>query len=136
MTGHGSRNAWGNGRDRQHQAEVIDAGRRHRRRRLGLWNLPMHMPTEDERDRLASRMAFPIDVHQREALRIKAQLNASSDERLVDGVAIAGQRDRGGLRHMPHDRPAKRVAQQRRLDGAERPWLMKRSIGVWPVSAC
>lgn len=56
------------------------------------------MTAEDERDRLTGRVTFPIDVHPRLVLRSETQLRAPTDERLVDGVTITGQRDRGGLR--------------------------------------
>src|SRR5713101_1059394 len=57
---------------RQHQAEVIDAGRRWRCRWQSLRHLAMHVATEDERDRLTSRMTFPVHVQARQILWIEA----------------------------------------------------------------
>src|SRR5712692_5927080 len=105
---------------RQHQAEVIDAGRRWRCRWLGLRHLPMHVATEDERDRLTSRMPFPVHIQAGQILWIEAQFDAPTNQRLVDGVPIASQRDRGGGGDAAHDRPAEGFAQQRWLDGVER----------------
>jgi hypothetical protein len=110
---------------RQYQAEVIDAGRRHWRRRLSLRHLAVHMPSEDEWDRLASWITFPIDVHPRQVVRIEAQLDSASGDRLVDEVAIAGQRDRGGLRHTPHEC----FTRQRWLDGVE--WAVAPEAFDW-----
>jgi hypothetical protein len=76
---------------RQHQAEVIDAGRRWWCRWLGLRHLAMHVATEDERDRLASRMTFPVHVQARQILGIEAQFDAPTNQRLVDGLPIAGE---------------------------------------------
>src|SRR5207245_4600621 len=47
---------------REHQAEVIDARRCMRSRWQGLGHLAMDVATEDERDRLTSRMTFPVHV--------------------------------------------------------------------------
>ena len=90
---------------REHQAEVIDAGRRWRRRWQGLGHLAMYVATEDERDRLASRMTFPVHVQTRQILWIEAEFDAPTNQRLVDGVPIASQRDRGGRGDSTHDRP-------------------------------
>ena len=51
----------------------------------------MHVATEDERDRLTSRMTFPIHVQARQILWIEAQFDAPTNQRLVDGVPIAGE---------------------------------------------
>ena len=48
---------------RQHQAEVIDAGRCWWSGWQSLRHLAMHVATEDERDGLGSRMPFPVHVH-------------------------------------------------------------------------
>src|ERR1700694_3818465 len=104
---------------RQHQAEVIDAGRRWRRGWQSLRHLAMHVATEDERDRLASRMTFPVHVQARQILWIEAQFDAPTNQRLVDGVPIASQRDRGGRGDAAHDRPAEGFAEQRWFDGVE-----------------
>src|SRR5436190_11731833 len=103
----------------QHQAEVIDAGRCWRCRWLGLRHLAMHVATKDERDRLASRMTFPVHVQPRQILWIEAQLDAPTDQRLVDGVPIASQRDRSGAGDAAHDRPTEGFAEQRWFDGVE-----------------
>jgi len=103
----------------QHQAEVIDAGRRWRRGWQSLRYLPMHVATEDERDGLASRMPFPVHVQARQILGIEAQFDAPTNQRFIDGVPIASQRDRGGGGDAAHDRPAERFAQQRWFDGVE-----------------
>src|SRR6266566_2275732 len=79
----------------------------------------MHVATEDERDRLASRVTFPVDVQARQILWIEAQFDAPTNQRLVDGVPIASQRDRGGAGDAAHDRPAEGFAEQRWLDGVE-----------------
>ena len=47
--------------------------------------------TEDERDRLTSRMTFPVHIQAGQILWIEAQFDAPTDQRLVDGVPIAGQ---------------------------------------------
>ena len=104
---------------RQHQAEVIDAGRRWRSGWQRLRHLTMHVATEDERDGLASRMPFPVHVQARQILWIEAQFDAPTNQRLVDGVPIASQRDRGGGGDAAHDRPAEGFAQQGWLDGVE-----------------
>jgi hypothetical protein len=52
----------------------------------GLRHLAMHLATEDERNRPASRMTFPIHVQAGEVLRIEARLNKPADECLVGGV--------------------------------------------------
>src|SRR5713101_3529606 len=104
---------------RQHQAEVIDAGRRWRCRWQSLRHLAVHVATEDERDRLASRMTFPEHIQARQILWIEAQFDAPTNQRLVDGVPIASQRDRGGGGDAAHDRPAEGFAEQRWLDGVE-----------------
>ena len=104
---------------RQHQAEVIDAGRRWWCRWLGLRHLAMRVPTEDQGDRLASRMTFPEHVRMRQILWIEAQFDAPTNQRLVDGVPIASQRDRSGAGDAAHDRPAEGFAQQRWFDGVE-----------------
>jgi len=39
---------------------------------------------------------FPEHVQARQVLRIEAELDATSDERRIDGVPIAGQRDGRG----------------------------------------
>src|SRR5712691_3353972 len=105
---------------REHQAEVIDAGRRWWCRWLGLRHLAVYMATEDERDCLTSRMTFPVHVQARQILWIEAQFDAPSNQRLVDGVPIASQRDRGGGGDAAHDRPAEGFAEQRWFDGVER----------------
>jgi hypothetical protein len=46
---------------------------------LGLRHLAMHVATEDERDRLASRMTFPVHLQTGQVLRIKTQLGAPTD---------------------------------------------------------
>src|SRR5712692_2562205 len=104
---------------RQHQAEVIDAGRGWRRGWQSLRHLAMHMASKDERDRLASRMTFPEHIQARQILWIEAQFDAPTNQRLVDGVPIASQRDRGGGGDAAHDRPAEGFAEQRWLDGVE-----------------
>ena len=71
---------------RVHQPEVINAGRRCGSRWSGLRHLAMHLATEDERNRLASRMTFPLHVQVGEALRIEARLNEPADPCLVSGV--------------------------------------------------
>ena len=62
------------------EPQVIDAGCRWRRRRLGLWDLAMHMATNDERDGLADGTTFQEHVQTRQVLWIEAQLDAASDE--------------------------------------------------------
>src|SRR5713226_1700640 len=104
---------------RQHQAEVIDAGRRWWCRWLGLRYLAMHVATQDERNRLTSRMALPVHVQAGEILWIEAQFDAPTNQRLVDGIPIAGEGDRGGAGDAAHDRPAEGFAEQRWLDGVE-----------------
>ena len=79
----------------------------------------MHVATEDERDGLASRIPFPVDVQARQILWIEAQFDAPTNQRFIDGVPIASQRDRGGRGDAAHDRPAEGFAQQRWLDGVE-----------------
>ena len=96
----------------EHQSEVIDARRRWWRRWQSLRHLAMHVATENERDRRSSRMALPVDVQFGEVLRIEAQFDAPTNQRLVDGVPIAGERDRGGAGHAAHDRPTEGFAQQ------------------------
>jgi hypothetical protein len=88
---------------RQHQAEVIDAGRCRRSGWQGLRHLTMHVTTEDERDRLASRMTFPVHVQMRQILGIEAQFDAPTNQRLIDGVPIASQRNRSGGGDAAHD---------------------------------
>src|SRR6202158_6526718 len=61
---------------RQHQAEVIDAGRRWRRGWQSLRHLAMHVATEDERDRLASRMTFPVNAQPGQVLGIEREFEA------------------------------------------------------------
>ena len=73
----------------EHQSEVIDAGRRRRCRWQGLRHLAMYVATEDERDRLTSRMTFPVHVQAGQIFGIEAQFDAPTDQRLVDGVPIA-----------------------------------------------
>src|SRR5436190_14431650 len=79
----------------------------------------MDVATEDEGDRRSSWMALPVDVQFGEILRIEAQLDASTDQRFVDGVPIASQRDGGGARDAAHDRPAEGFTQQRWFDGVQ-----------------
>src|SRR6266566_8150636 len=79
----------------------------------------MDVPTEDERDRLTSRMTFPVHVQAGQILRIEAQLDAPTNQRLVDGVPIARQRNRSGAGDAAHDRPAEGFAEQRWFDGVE-----------------
>jgi hypothetical protein len=81
---------------RQHQAEVIDAGRSWWCRWLCLRHLSVHVATEDERDRLTSRTTFPIHVQASQILGIEAQFDAPTNQRLVDEVPIASESDRGG----------------------------------------
>src|SRR5712691_477926 len=104
----------------QDQAQVIDAGRRWWSGRLSLRYLAVHVPTNDERNGLAHWPTFPEHVHARQILRVEAQLDAAADQCWIDRVAVASQRDRGGAGDPPHDRPAERLAQQRRLDGLQR----------------
>src|SRR6266851_1022012 len=80
----------------------------------------MHVATEDEGDRLASRMTFPVHPQAGQILRIEAQLHAPTNQRFVHAVAITSQRDRGGAGDAAHDRPAEGFAQQRWFDGVER----------------
>ena len=96
---------------REHQAEVIDARRCRRSRWQGLGHLAMDVATEDERDRLTSRMTFPVHVQAGQILRIEAQLDAPTNQRLVDGVPITSQRDRSGAGDAAHDRPAEGFAE-------------------------
>src|SRR5712691_9666892 len=70
---------------RQHQVEVIYAGRRWRSEWQSLRHLAMHVATEDEWDRLASRMTFPVHVQAREIFWIEAQFDAPTNQCLVDG---------------------------------------------------
>jgi len=79
----------------------------------------MHVATEDEWDRLTSRMTFPVHVQARQILWIEAQLDAPTNQRFIDGVPIASQRDRGGRGDAAHDRPAEGFAEQRWFDGVE-----------------
>ena len=72
----------------------------------------MHVATEDERDGLASRIPFPVDVQARQILWIEAQFDAPTNQRFIDGVPIASQRDRGGRGDAAHDRPAEGFAEQ------------------------
>src|SRR6266849_2862200 len=104
---------------RQHQAEVIYAGRRWRGRWQSVMHLAVHVATEDKRDRLTSRMTFPVHVQARQILWIEAKFDAPTNQRLVNGVPIASQRDRGGAGDAAHDRPAEGFAEQRWLDGVE-----------------
>src|SRR5438132_13945629 len=97
----------------------MDARRCMRSRWQGLGHLAMDVATEDERDRLTSRMTFPVHVHAGQIVRIEAQLDAPTNQRLVDSVPIASQRDRGGAGDAAHDRPAEGLAQQRWFDGME-----------------
>src|SRR2546430_10022171 len=104
---------------RRRQAEVIDAGRRWWSGWQSLRHLAMHVATEDERDGLASRIPFPVDVQARQILWIEAQFDAPTNQRFIDGVPIASQRDRGGRGDAAHDRPAEGFAEQRWFDGVE-----------------
>src|SRR6266849_11203426 len=104
---------------RQHDAEVIHAGRRWWTRRQGLRHLPVHVATEDERDRLASRMTFPVHLEAGQVLRIKTQLDAPTNQRRIHAIAITSQRDRGGAGDAAQRRPTEGFAQQRRLNGVE-----------------
>src|SRR5207248_6596766 len=79
----------------------------------------MHVAAEDERDRLTSRMPFPVHVQVSQILWIEAQFDAPTNQRLVDGVSITSQRDRGGRGDAAHDRPAEGFAEQRWFDGVE-----------------
>ena len=97
---------------REHQSEVVDAGRRWWRRWQSLRHLAMHVATEDERDRLTGRMTLPVHLQAGQVLRIEAQFDAPTNQRLIDGVSIAGERDRSGAGHATHDRPAEGFAQQ------------------------
>src|ERR1700737_2081462 len=92
----------------------------------------MHVATEDERDRLTSRMTFPKHVQASQILWIEAQLNAPTNQRLVDGVPIAGQGDRGGAGDTAHDRPAEGFAEQRWFDGVE--WTVAREALDWRLA--
>src|SRR3954451_11327757 len=76
---------------RQHQTEVIDAGRRRRRWWQSLRPLAMPVATKDERDRLARWMTFPVHVQTGQVLGIEAQLDAPTNQRLVDGVPVASE---------------------------------------------
>ena len=82
----------------------------------------MHVATDDERDRLADRPTFPEHVQAGQILRIEAQLDAPTDQRRIDGVAIAGQRDRGGAGDAP----------QRPTSGRPRAAATARRPGVVP----
>ena len=73
---------------RQHQAEVIDASRRWWTGWQGLRHLAMHVATEDERDRLTGRMPFPVHIQAGQIFWIEAQLDAPTNQCLVDGVPI------------------------------------------------
>src|ERR1700704_236755 len=53
---------------RQHQAEVIDAGRRWWSGSQSLGHLAMHVAAKDERNRLTSRMTLPVHVQASEIL--------------------------------------------------------------------
>src|SRR5215831_10857045 len=64
--------------------------------------------------------SLPVHVQFSEVLRIEAQLDPSTNQRLIDAVAITSERDRGSVRHSPHDRPAERLAQQGWFDGVQR----------------
>src|SRR5439155_15757586 len=103
-----------------HQAQVIDARRRWWSRRLSLRDLAMDVPTDDEWDGLTNRSSFPEHVQARQVLGIKTQLDASADERWIDGVAIASQRDRRGAGDAAHHRPAEGLTEQGWLDGRQR----------------
>src|SRR5712692_364194 len=121
---------------RQHQAEVIDAGRRWRRRWQGLRHLAMHVATEDERDRLASRMTFPVHVR-----RVRSSgSKRSSTRRPISASSTAYRLPVSETeavlvtRRMTDQRKASRSS-----DGSTAwrgPWRGKRWIGVRPVSAC
>src|SRR2546427_1946500 len=104
---------------RQHQAQVIDASRRWWSGWQSLRHLAMHVATDNERDGLAGRMTFPVHVQARQILWIEAQFDAPTNQRFVDGVPIASERDRGGRGDAAHDRPAEGFAQQRWFDGVE-----------------
>src|SRR5437763_1920867 len=93
------------------RAEVVDAGGRGWCRWLSLRDLAVNVATDDERDSLTDRSTFPKHVETGQVLRVEAQLDAATDERWIDGVAIAGQRDRGGAGDAPHDGPAEGLAQ-------------------------
>ena len=88
---------------RQHQAEVIDAARCWWSGWQSLRHLAMHVAAKDERDRLASRMTFPVHIQACQIFWIEAQFDAPTNECLVDGVPIASQRDRGGAGDTAHD---------------------------------
>ena len=73
------------------QAQVIDASRGRWCGWQSLWHLAVDVPTDDERDGLANGSTFPEHVQARQFLRVEAQLDTPTDERLIDGVAIARQ---------------------------------------------
>ncbi len=62
------------------QAQIIDAGRRWWSGQLSLRYLAVHVPTNDERDRLTDRSTFPEHVHACQILRVKAQFDAAADQ--------------------------------------------------------
>ena len=75
------------------QAQVIDAGRRWWSRRLSLRYLAVHVPTNDERDRLTDRSTFPKHVHPRQVLRVEAQF-----EHLAVAATLGGRSAHAGTR--------------------------------------
>jgi hypothetical protein len=57
-------------------------------------------------------------------LRMKAELDASADQRRIDRIPIASQRHGCGGRQPPQHRPAECLAQEGRLD-----WLQRTLTG-------
>ena len=111
------------------QLEVVDPGRRGRRRELAL-GLRMGVPADHERHREPERAVLVADLDPGEVERVEHQLDLATDERRVDLVLVAVQRHGRGLRHRPLLAPQERFAQQRR--GRER-W---RAGGVEPLERC
>ena len=73
---------------RQDDPEVIHTRLRWWGRWLGLRHLAMHVATENERDRLAGRVTFPVHLEARQILRIKAQLDASANQCCIHTIAV------------------------------------------------
>jgi hypothetical protein len=61
----------------------------------------MHVATDDERNCMADRSTFPEHIQMSQIFWIEAQLNARTDQRWIDRIAITGQRHGCRGRHPP-----------------------------------